>query len=184
MLTGWLVARIIIWVMSLFSQHELAQISISIALPYLAYIGAEQSIGASGVIAVVTAGMTLNLTAPGRLPPQAWENLREVCEVQYYLLQIVEHLQVYFSIPDTNHDKVNKTDKKESVEQAGRCFVHHLSSCIRYNYFFLCTLHRLLLIYRHQTSTAFGLLPTTQRDSAATYIFTIHNLSFIFKCLV
>jgi len=80
-LTGWLVARITIWIMSLFSQHERAQISISIALPYLVYIGAEQSIGASGVIAVVTAGMTLNLTAPGRLQPQAWANLREVWDL-------------------------------------------------------------------------------------------------------
>ncbi len=76
--TGWLAARIAIWVMVLFSQFELALISVSVALPYLAYIGAEQSIGASGVIAVVAAGLTLNLAGPGRLPPQAWANLREL----------------------------------------------------------------------------------------------------------
>ncbi|WP_439521987.1 cation:proton antiporter [Marivita sp.] len=80
-LTGWLAARIAVWVMALFSRHELAQISISVALPYLAYIGAEQSVGASGVIAVVAAGLTLNLTGPGRLPPQAWTNLRELWDV-------------------------------------------------------------------------------------------------------
>ncbi|MEI4197565.1 cation:proton antiporter [Roseovarius sp. E0-M6] len=80
-LTGWLMARISVWVMALFNRHELAQISISVALPYLAYIGAEQSVGASGVIAVVTAGLTLNLTGPGRLPPQAWANLREVWDL-------------------------------------------------------------------------------------------------------
>ncbi|MFP4571211.1 cation:proton antiporter, partial [Rhodosalinus sp.] len=79
--TGWLAARMAVWVMALFRRHELAQISISIALPYLAYIGAEQSIGASGVIAVVAAGLTLNLTGPGRLPPQAWANLREVWDL-------------------------------------------------------------------------------------------------------
>ncbi|MBM2293054.1 cation:proton antiporter [Sulfitobacter pseudonitzschiae] len=77
-LTGWLAARLAVWIMALFNGHELAQISISVALPYLVYIGAEQSIGASGVIAVVTAGLTLNLTGPGRLPPQAWANLREL----------------------------------------------------------------------------------------------------------
>ncbi|SMH29292.1 cation:proton antiporter [Maritimibacter sp. HL-12] len=76
--TGWLAARIAVWIMALFSRHELAQISISVALPYLAYIGAEQSVGASGVIAVVAAGLTLNLTGPGRLPPQTWSNLREL----------------------------------------------------------------------------------------------------------
>lgn len=79
--TGWLAARISVWIMALFSRHELAQISISVALPYLAYIGAEQSVGASGVIAVVAAGLTLNLTGPGRLPPQAWVNLRELWDV-------------------------------------------------------------------------------------------------------
>ncbi len=80
-LTGWLAARVAVWVMALFSRHELAQISISVALPYLAYIGAEQSIGASGVIAVVAAGLTLNLIGPGRLPPEAWTNLRELWDV-------------------------------------------------------------------------------------------------------
>lgn len=78
---GWLAARIVVWVMALFSRHELAQLSVSVALPYLAYILAEQSIGASGVIAVVAAGLTLNLTGPGRLPPQAWTNLRELWDV-------------------------------------------------------------------------------------------------------
>jgi CPA1 family monovalent cation:H+ antiporter len=77
-LTGWLAARIAVWIMALFARHELALISISVALPYLAYIVAEQSIGASGVIAVVAAGLTLNLTGPGRLPPQIWANLQEV----------------------------------------------------------------------------------------------------------
>jgi len=77
-LVGWFMARVAVWLMSMFSEYELAQISISVALPYLAFIGAEQSIGASGVIAVVVAGMTLNLTAPGRLPPQTWANMREV----------------------------------------------------------------------------------------------------------
>ncbi|WP_163849819.1 cation:proton antiporter [Pseudooceanicola aestuarii] len=79
--TGWVAARLAVWVMALFERYVLAQISISVALPYLAYIGAEQSIGASGVIAVVAAGLTLNLTAPGRLPPQAWTQLREVWDL-------------------------------------------------------------------------------------------------------
>lgn len=78
---GWLAARIAVRIMGLFARHELAQLSISVALPYLAYIGAEQSVGASGVIAVVAAGLTMNLTAPGRLPPQAWTNMRELWNV-------------------------------------------------------------------------------------------------------
>ena len=80
-LTGWISARLAVRIMGLVSRHELAQLSISVALPYLAYICAEQMVGASGVIAVVVAGLTMNLTAPGRLPPQAWTNLRELWDV-------------------------------------------------------------------------------------------------------
>ncbi|WP_099824501.1 cation:proton antiporter [Oceaniglobus indicus] len=80
-LTGWLAARIGVWIMALFGRHELALISVSVALPYLAYIGAEQAVGASGVIAVVVTGLTLNLTGPGRLPPEAWINLRETWDL-------------------------------------------------------------------------------------------------------
>jgi monovalent cation:H+ antiporter, CPA1 family len=80
-LTGWIIARVAVWIMAVFERHERAQISVSVALPYLAYIGAEQLVGASGVIAVVAAGLTLNLTGPGRLTPQAWGNLREVWDL-------------------------------------------------------------------------------------------------------
>jgi CPA1 family monovalent cation:H+ antiporter len=80
-LTGWLLARLAVAVMSLFPQHDTAQISISVALPYLAYVTAEQSVGASGVIAVVSSGLTLNLMGPGRLAPAAWTALREVWDL-------------------------------------------------------------------------------------------------------
>ncbi|MEX2618350.1 MAG: cation:proton antiporter [Alphaproteobacteria bacterium] len=80
-LVGWATARAAVWTMALFARYELAQISVSVALPYLAYIIAEQSIGASGVIAVVAAALTLNLTGPGRLRPAAWTNLREVWDL-------------------------------------------------------------------------------------------------------
>lgn len=80
-LTGWLFARAGVWVMALFNRHELAQLTISVALPYLTYIATEQAVGASGVVAVVAAGLTLNLTAPGRLPPEAWSNLKDLWDV-------------------------------------------------------------------------------------------------------
>ncbi|UYV38301.1 cation:proton antiporter [Rhodobacteraceae bacterium D3-12] len=77
-IAGWFTARLSIWAMSTFVHYERAQISVSVALPYLVYIGSEQLIGASGVIAVVTAGLTMNLTGPRRLSPQTWTNLNEV----------------------------------------------------------------------------------------------------------
>ncbi|MEX0306003.1 MAG: cation:proton antiporter [Ruegeria sp.] len=80
-LTGWLMARLAVWMMAFVDRWDMAQISISVALPYLAYIVAEQSVGASGVIAVVVTGLTLNLTGPGRLSPVAWTNLQEVWDL-------------------------------------------------------------------------------------------------------
>ncbi|HBM61573.1 cation:proton antiporter [Salipiger marinus] len=80
-LTGWVMAQAGVIAMSGLAQYERAQISVSVALPYLAYVASEQLFGASGVIAVVTAGLTLNLVAPGRMPPAAWTNLNEVWDL-------------------------------------------------------------------------------------------------------
>ncbi len=74
---GWLMARIWLRGMSALGRRDLAVVSASVALPYLAFVAAEQAIGASGVVAVVTAGMTLNLLGPGRLPPATWATLRD-----------------------------------------------------------------------------------------------------------
>ncbi|MBM9593240.1 cation:proton antiporter [Roseitranquillus sediminis] len=80
-LVGWALGRIATALMALLGRYELAVTSISVALPYLAYVVSEQSLGASGVIAVVSAGLTLNLAGPGRLPPAAWSRLREVWDL-------------------------------------------------------------------------------------------------------
>lgn len=66
---GMVLARAMVFLMSFLDRHEAAQISLSVALPYLAYIAAEQLLGASGVIAVVAAGMTVTVTAPGSISP-------------------------------------------------------------------------------------------------------------------
>lgn len=79
-LVGWGIARIILLVMMMVARFELAVISISVALPYLSYVAAEQ-LGVSGVIAVLGAGLTLNLLGPGRLPPQTWSGLCDVWDL-------------------------------------------------------------------------------------------------------
>lgn len=80
-LVGWLVARLGVMLMAAFAGHDRALISVSVALPYLAYVVADRGLGASGVVAVVAAGFTLNLLGPGRLPPASWQNLREVWDL-------------------------------------------------------------------------------------------------------
>lgn len=79
--TGWILGRLCLGVLSWLGRYPLAQISLSVALPYVAYIVADQVLGVSGVIAVVMAGMTLNYLGPGRMSPTNWTNLREVWDV-------------------------------------------------------------------------------------------------------
>jgi len=79
--TGFVVARIAVAVMDPLRGHRLAQASVSLALPYITYILAEQALQVSGVVAVVAAGMTLALNAPARMPPQHWSYLRDIWEL-------------------------------------------------------------------------------------------------------
>ncbi len=81
---GLVLARVATALMAVIPTFPRAQVSISVALPYLTYIIAEQVLQTSGVIAVVTAGLTLNLIGPGRLTPPSWSYLREVWEVLAY----------------------------------------------------------------------------------------------------
>lgn len=81
---GLMLARLATAVMAVISSFPRAQVSISVALPYLTYILAEQVLQTSGVIAVVVAGLSLNLIGPGRLTPASWSYLREVWEVLAY----------------------------------------------------------------------------------------------------
>jgi len=81
---GWVLARIATALMAVMPTFPRAQVSVSVALPFLTYIIAEQVLQTSGVIAVVVAGLSLNLMGPGRLTPTGWNYLREVWEVLAY----------------------------------------------------------------------------------------------------
>lgn len=77
-LAGFLTARIAVVLMMWFARFELAQISVSVAVPYLSFVMAERLFDASGVIGVVVAGLTMSIIGPVRLSPAFWTNLREV----------------------------------------------------------------------------------------------------------
>lgn len=79
--TGWVLARLALLAMTLLAAWPLAQLSLSVAVPFAAFVVADHGLGASGVVAVVVAGMTLNWVGPGRLSPAAWANLREVWDL-------------------------------------------------------------------------------------------------------
>ena len=74
---GWAVGRIAVAVMGRMGDYPLGQVTMSIAVPYAAYLAADLIFDASGVVAVVAAGMTLNFLAPGRISPSSLAQLRD-----------------------------------------------------------------------------------------------------------
>ncbi|MCC6006873.1 MAG: cation:proton antiporter, partial [Rhodobacteraceae bacterium] len=78
---GWVVARAGLALIAFLPRHPMAQVTLSVALPYITYIAAERGLGVSGVVAVVVAGGTLNLLGPGRMTPASWSYLREVWDI-------------------------------------------------------------------------------------------------------
>lgn len=80
-LVGIVMAILFLKIMSPFRNHPLAQITLSIALPYLSYIISEQVFGVSGVIAVVSSGIVMSVLAPGKLVPLTWDNMKEVWDI-------------------------------------------------------------------------------------------------------
>lgn len=79
-LLGFLGARAAAWLIGAIPSYRPAKVSISFALPYLAFILSEQVFGVSGVISVVVAGVTLNLLGPSRASPDGWSYLTGVWE--------------------------------------------------------------------------------------------------------
>lgn len=78
---GWGVAFLAGAVIRRLSEHPLAQLSITVALPFIAFVLAEDVLSASGVIGVVAAGLTLNFLAAGLMSPPAVAKLRDTWDL-------------------------------------------------------------------------------------------------------
>lgn len=81
---GWFLARVAMWAMAAMNPWPLAQLSVSFALPFATFLIVDQLLSASGVVAAVVAGMTVNFLAPGRLSPPALAFLREAWNLLAY----------------------------------------------------------------------------------------------------
>ncbi len=81
---GWLLARCAVAVIARLGEYPLAQMSVSLAVPYASFIVADAVLHASGVIAVVAAGLTVNNAAPGRMSPPAYRKLTDTWDLLAY----------------------------------------------------------------------------------------------------
>lgn len=82
--TGWVAGRLAVMALARLGNHPLGQMSLSVAVPYLVFVLAESLLGASGVVAVVAAGLSLNFHAPGSLSPQARAKLSDTWDLLGY----------------------------------------------------------------------------------------------------
>ncbi|MCK8785767.1 cation:proton antiporter [Roseomonas sp. NAR14] len=78
MLAGFLLARLVLAAIPWLGGNRAAETTLTLALPYLAYIIDERFLHVSGVVAAATAGLTLSAAGPSTFRPQSWTFLHEV----------------------------------------------------------------------------------------------------------
>jgi len=77
---GYVCARIVASWFSWLQDLRLAQVSLTVALPYLTFIIGERALGVSGVVSAVSAGLVLNAIGQPRITPGDWLFLHDVWE--------------------------------------------------------------------------------------------------------
>ncbi|WP_208948256.1 cation:proton antiporter domain-containing protein [Segnochrobactrum spirostomi] len=67
-----------------------AIVTISVAVPYLVFIGGEELFHVSGVVAAVAAGVAVNIHGPTIVAPDPWRHLREIWEqIEFWAASLI-----------------------------------------------------------------------------------------------
>lgn len=77
---GYAIARLAMSLVLALRESRGAELTLSIAVPYLAFVVSDQLLGVSGVVAVVMAGLVIGVLGRNRLAPANWTFLEEVWE--------------------------------------------------------------------------------------------------------
>jgi monovalent cation:H+ antiporter, CPA1 family len=72
---GFVLGRILLWIMPYLGDDPLAETTLSVAFAYLAFVVAQHFLGLSGIVAVLAASLTLAALGPGRIAPENWSFL-------------------------------------------------------------------------------------------------------------
>ena len=97
--SGYLAGRAIVLVLPLLNRLPVAAATLTLAVPYPLYIAADQ-LHASGVVAVVTAGLVIGAYGPTRLSPSNWKHLDVVWGQIAVLAGAVVFLLAAVQVPD------------------------------------------------------------------------------------
>ena len=80
MLIGAVLGRLTLLMVTASGGTPAGEVTLTIALPYIAYIVSEDVLHCSGVVATAAAGLTFSLYGPSTLRPQTWRFLIELWE--------------------------------------------------------------------------------------------------------
>jgi Na+:H+ antiporter len=80
LLLGFLGGRLFGAVVPFFRGSKPAEVTLALSLPYIMYLAGEEVFGVSGVVAVVSAGLTVGAVGRPRLDPDNWHYLEQVWE--------------------------------------------------------------------------------------------------------
>src|SRR5579863_418377 len=77
---GYLAGRLLLWSIRQISGDRLAEATLTLAFTYFSFVAAERLFHVSGVVAVLTAGLTLSALGPASISPGNWSFLSELWE--------------------------------------------------------------------------------------------------------
>ena len=80
LVAGVLLGRATLLMIAAFGGTPAGEVTLTIALPYIAYIVSDHLLHLSGVVATAAAGLTFSLYGPSTLRPQTWRFLEELWE--------------------------------------------------------------------------------------------------------
>ncbi|WP_119681688.1 cation:proton antiporter [Indioceanicola profundi] len=80
LLVGLVAARLVAALLPVVRDIRTAEVTLTLALPYVAFVVCERYLGVSGVVACVTAGLVLGVMGRSRVSPEHWRYLQEVWE--------------------------------------------------------------------------------------------------------
>jgi CPA1 family monovalent cation:H+ antiporter len=75
---GFVLARLMVAAVPLLGGNRTAEVTLTLALPYVAYIVCHQFLHSSGVVAAAVAGLTVSAMGPSTFRPQSWQFLQDV----------------------------------------------------------------------------------------------------------
>jgi monovalent cation:H+ antiporter, CPA1 family len=77
---GYCGARVVVALLPWLHDLRLAQVTTTLALPYLVFIASQRYLDVSGVVAAVTSGLTISAIGQPRISPNDWKLLQDLWE--------------------------------------------------------------------------------------------------------